>query len=105
MSDRNDDLFISFPKNPEVQTALADKNVGDTCKLELEIEIISRDSKGISATITPGSIVPEGYEQEDDEEDTGGNVTASANQPPGYLGPETPPVISAMRLKRKGTNG
>lgn len=104
---RNDDAFFSYAKNPDLQTALADKQVGDTCKLELEVEIISRDSKGISANIVENSVTPEGYEMEDTPDDMPISSTSpSANQPPGYLGPtQSPPVITAMRLKKKGSNG
>ncbi len=103
MSERNDDIFIDFKKNPEVASALNDKNAGDECDLELTIEIISKDSKGISAKIQPGSIVPEGYVQEEDDDQPISSTQASANQPPGYLGPEVPAVVSAMRLKKKGS--
>ena len=50
MSDsaKNDQIFISFKDNPEVMSALSEKNPGDECDLQLTMEIISKDSRRAS---------------------------------------------------------
>lgn len=94
---KNQDVYLDFQTNPSLADALGDANVGDTVKLEMEIMVKSKDDKGLSGVIQPNSVVPEGFEVEDDEEN--GNTTP-APQPPGSLATE--PVTQAMTLKKKG---
>lgn len=95
---RNSKIYLDFTQNPSLSDALADKNVGDKCTAEVTFEIISKDLKGIDASIAPGDVTPEGYEAEEPK-DT--NVdTTPAPPPPGSFA--TAPVTVAMNLRKKG---
>lgn len=94
---RNQDIFLDFTANPSLGDALSSYNVGDTCKLEIAVQIKSKDDKGISGVIQPDSIVPEGYEKEEGSDDAG---STPAPVPPGGLA--VPPVTQVMQLRKKG---
>lgn len=94
---RNQDIFLDFTTNPSLGDALKEYNVGDTCKLTVEVLIKSKDDKGISGVIQPDSIVPEGYEKEPGSDDAG---ATPAPVPPGGLA--VPPVTQVMNLRKKG---
>lgn len=104
---KNQDIYLDFQTNPSLAQALADANPGDEIKMELTVMVKSKDDKGLSGTIEPGSVVPDGYEPDPDDKEDGGSpddddTTANAPQPPGSLA--TPPVVSAMNLRKKGTS-
>lgn len=96
---RNSDIYLDFTRDPSLASALADYNVGETCTLEIEVKIVSKDAKGIAGSIEPGGAIPEGYEREESDEDEGG-VTTPPPQPPGSQA--VAPVTVAMNLKKKG---
>lgn len=96
---KNQDIFFNFTTNPSLADALADTNVGDTVKVELEVLVTSKDDKGISGTIQPDSVVPEGYEKEEPSDDND-DVPAPVPSPPGSLA--SAPVMQAMNLRKKG---
>lgn len=97
---KNGDIYLDFTTNPSLADAMGDANVGDKIKLELEIQVKSKDDKGISASIEPGSVVPDGYEKEEAGDDS--IETMPPPQPPGAVTPP-PPVIQAMNLRKKGS--
>lgn len=99
MNGKNQDLYLDFISNPSLADALGDANPGDTIKLSLEILVKSKDDKGLSAAIQPDSVVPEGFEKEPTGPDDTGDITP-APEPPGSLA--TPPVVQAMKLRKKG---
>ena len=95
---RNNSIYLDLTQDPSLGSALSGANVGDTCKLIVEMEIISKDEKGIAGSISPGDVTPEGWER---EEPSGSDVTtAPAPQPPGSQA--TAPVTVAMALRKKG---
>ena len=95
---RTQDIYLDFTSNPSLAEALSGKQAGDKIKLELEVLVKGIDEKGISGEIEPGTIVPEGYEAEEPDEE--GNQTTPAPPPPGAL--TVAPVTVAMGLKKKG---
>lgn len=95
---RNSTIYLDFTQNPSLADALASSNVGDKCKIEVEVEIISKDLKGLAGSIAPGDAVPDGYEAEEPK-DTDVDTTP-APQPPGSFA--TAPVTVAMNLRKKG---
>jgi hypothetical protein len=94
---RNQDIYLDFVTDPSLAAAFNDYNPGDKCTFEVTIEIKSKDMKGLSGTIEPGSVTPEGYEREEPNNDSG--VTTPAPQPPGSFA--TAPVTVAMNLRKK----
>lgn len=44
-------LSINYSKNPEIREILGHKEIGDTCKFEVEIQIVERDENEVRATI------------------------------------------------------
>lgn len=97
-ANRNQDCFFDFKSNPSLGDALADKNPGDKFTVEMEVMVVSKDDKGMSVTIEPNSVVPSGYEKEEDP-DKIGEMTPTV-QPPGAL--SVAPVQQAMYLRKKG---
>ena len=94
---RNQDLYLDFEANPALAEALANQNPGDKVKLELTVLIKSKDERGLSAVVEPGTIVPEGYEQEPgNDQDTPQRVPQPQAGTNAVM-----PVTVAMGLKKK----
>lgn len=104
-STRNADGYVPFDTDPTLADALASKSPGDECEVEMTIQILSKDQNGMSFNIKPGTLTVEGYEREQpadsDDNSSGGAVETPPAQPPGSLG--TAPVVTAMRLVKKGS--
>lgn len=96
-ANRNSDVYLDFKSNPSLGDALADKAVGDKITLEMEVMIISKDDMGAACTIEPNSVIPDGYEKEEDPDEIG--ETTPVPQPPGAL--SVAPVTQAMYLRKK----
>lgn len=98
----NAEAFLSFKTNPSLADAINDVNVGDEFSAEVKFTLISKDSKGAACQIS--EIVPAGYELEEPSDNDQPTTNPGSTQPPGYLG-SSQPVVTAMRLKKKGSNG
>lgn len=96
---RNQDIYFAFDTNPSLADSLADKNPGDVFEVTLKVQVKSKDDKGLSGTIEPDSVVPEGYEPEEETEDSITDTTPPP-QPPGSL--VVPPITQVMNLRKKG---
>jgi hypothetical protein len=100
---RNMDMYLDLSENPTLADAMQGKNAGDQVKLELTMLVKSIDDKGITGAIVPGSVVPDGYEPEEPQDDGPSGAARTAVPPSPNAGPVPPtPVEVAMGIRRKG---
>jgi len=98
----NQDVYLDFTNNPTLADALSDANVGEKVKVEMVLLVKSKDDKGLSAAIDPGSVVPEGYEPVEGGDDNDGDEPAAPPQPAaGSM--QAQPVEVMQRIKKKGS--
>lgn len=96
----NQSAFLDFRTNNSLADALSDVNPGDTFKVELELQCLDKTDTGMSCNIVPGTIVPEGFQLEDNP--SGGEVQKTpAPEPPGSLAQTPIQVLSILRKKGK----
>ncbi len=96
---RNLDIYLDFTADPDLASALSETPVGTKIKLEVEVLVTDLDAKGLTGTIEPGSIVPEGYKRVEGEDDQ--PSATPAPPPPGSLA--VTPVVQVMNgLRKKG---
>lgn len=62
--DQPDKLFLSIKDNPELAAVFANKQPGDKCKLEVEVQVDEKTDKMVSCSIDSAS--PIEYSEEDD---------------------------------------
>lgn len=92
--------YLNFLDNASLGDALNDKNPGDKFTIELELQVLSKDEKGMACEIVPGSETPAGFELEDtpDDDDT---PRTPQPQPPGDLNEQPINVLTSLRRKGK----
>lgn len=96
----NQSAYFSFRTNPSLGDALADINPGDEFKVEVTLQCLSKDDKGISCDVVPGTVVPEGFVLEDNPTADEIQKTPSP-EPPGSLSQQ--PITVLTSLRRKGS--
>lgn len=99
-SQSNQSVYFSFRTNNSLADALSDINPGDKYTVKVELMCLSKDDAGISSDVVPGTIVPDGFELEDNP--SGGEVQKTpAPEPPGSLAQTPIQVLSILRKKGK----
>src|SRR5690242_13875591 len=93
--DMQNKVTLDYRDNPELRDAFAGKQVGDKCKLTVEIQIDEMNDEGVVGTVE--SMTPDGYEPNDE------NATDKTSDEKGSITPdESSPVM--MVLSKKAGN-
>ena len=112
--DTPDKLYLTTKDNEELAALFANKQPGDTVKLELEVQLDEKTDDGVACSVNTAAPVNADEPDEDDSgdktDDTAGTEAEDSSAGAGAMsagstnsGREMPPVMIALGMK-KGAN-